>query len=112
MTDAPTPIADDIVDPADLESDRLERRADALLGEDRAFAARRAPSAARGSVRPSPDRGPVRSVRAAMREDVAEGRLWIVRRADHAREAVQDAPMRASLYALGVGVLIGLLLRR
>lgn len=47
-----------------------------------------------------------------MREDVAEGRLWIVRRADHAREAVQDAPMRASLYALGVGVLIGLLLRR
>lgn len=107
MTDlrSPTPIADDIVDPDDSISARLDREADGILEEGRAFAPPR-----RRVVRVTRTRKPVASIRAAVREDVGEGRLWVVQRADRAREAVQDQPIRASLYALGVGVLVGLLL--
>lgn len=54
----------------------------------------------------------VESVRGAIREDVAEARAWVRERAERAQEAVRDDPIRATLYALGAGVLIGLLMRR
>ena len=115
MATPQSPIADDIIDPEESHAEKLDRRADAYLAEDRAFeaprrvrVARRPPSASGVQF---PDASP-RPLRAAIPEDLHEGRLWMVRRADHAREAVQDEPIRASLYALGAGVLIGLLLRR
>lgn len=108
MTAPQSPIADDIIDPDDSATERLDRRADAYLAEDRAF---EAPRRVRVTRREGSETSP-RRLRAAVREDLHEGRVWVVRRATHAREAVQDEPIRASLYALGVGVLIGLLLRR
>lgn len=103
----PTPIADDIIDPVDVESAELDREADAILAEARAFAGPR-----RRVVRITRSRAPVTSIRAAVREDLGEGRMWVMQRTDQAREAVQDEPIRATLYALGAGVLIGLLLSR
>lgn len=115
MTDARTqapqiPIADDIVDPDPPIGESPDRRAEAYPAEDRAFARPRArpPHRDPGSPRSLPSA----SLRAAVRDDLDDGRVWMVRRVDHAREAIQDEPVRASLYALGVGVLIGLLLRR
>lgn len=55
---------------------------------------------------------PVTSLRTALREDVREGRKWVGTRAFDAREAVQDHPIRAAAYAAGIGVMVGLLLRR
>lgn len=54
----------------------------------------------------------VNSLREAVREDVHDGREWISNRTHQAREAVQDEPVRATLYALGLGVIIGLILAR
>lgn len=97
MADAASahPVADDIMDVDDTASRRLEREADALLarGEGRSYA-------------------PVTSVRAAVREDIREGRAWMRGRAARAREAVENEPLRTAAYAVGAGVLIGLLLRR
>lgn len=92
---AASPIADEIVDADDLGSTRLERQADALLArsEGRSYA-------------------PVTSVREAVRDDVRHGRDWARSRAERARETIQDQPLRTAAYAVGVGVLIGLLLRR
>lgn len=74
---------------------RLEREADALLerGESRSFE-------------------PTTSLRRAVREDIGQGRDWARARADAARDAIVDQPLSSTLYALGAGVLIGLLLRR
>ncbi len=92
---AAAPIADEIVDADDLRSTRLERQADELLArsEGRSYA-------------------PVTSVREAVREDVRHGRDWARTRAVRARETIQDQPLRTAAYAIGAGVLIGLLLRR
>lgn len=108
MTTPQSPIADDIIDLEDFSTEKLDRRADAYLAEGRAFEAPRRVRVTRRQEMGAPPR----RLRAAVREDLHEGRVWVVRRVDHAREAVQDEPVRASLYALGVGVLIGLLLRR
>ncbi|MBI2262522.1 MAG: hypothetical protein HYU62_12765 [Caulobacterales bacterium] len=85
---------EDIDDQADLESARLEREADAILmdGEARAF-------------------GP-RPIHEAVREDAIAARDWSRTRADRLRRAVEDEPMRATLYALGLGVVIGMLIAR
>ncbi|WP_447909933.1 hypothetical protein [Brevundimonas bullata] len=81
---------EDIINGASTESLRLERQADAILAED---------------PRPSP-------LHVAVREDAAEARAWADRRVKKARDAIRDEPMRASLYALGIGVIIGLLAAR
>ena len=85
---------EDIEDAVELESARLEREADAILleGEARTF-------------------GP-RPIHEAVREDAAAARAWGQTRADWLRRAVEDEPMKATLYALGLGVVIGMLVAR
>lgn len=85
-------VADDIEDDLDSPSTRLDRQADAILEEGRAFGAR--------------------PLREAAREDASAARDWGRERAERLRGAVEAEPVRASLYALGIGVVIGMLLRR
>lgn len=96
MTDTNTaPIrAADIGDDVDTVPARLDREADAILvdAETRAF-------------------GP-RPLREAVREDAIMARDWGRERADRLRGAVETQPVKASLYALGLGVVIGLLISR
>ncbi|WP_427792414.1 hypothetical protein [Brevundimonas diminuta] len=56
--------------------------------------------------------GRPRALRRAVREDAAEVRDWARHRGSQACEAIRDEPIRMTLYALGVGVLIGLLAAR
>ena len=96
MTDpytGPT-LADDIEDDADSASARLDREADAILAEaeTRTFAPR--------------------PLRQAVREDAAQARDWGRERASRLRGAVEEEPVKATLYALGLGVVIGLLIAR
>lgn len=85
---------EDIEDAPDLESARLEREADAILleGEARTF-------------EPRP-------IHEAVREDAMAARDWGRTRAERLRRAVEDEPMKATLYALGLGVVIGMLVAR
>jgi ElaB/YqjD/DUF883 family membrane-anchored ribosome-binding protein len=95
MTDANTTLnAEDIVDDDGLTR-TLDAEGDRLLvdGEQRAFAREQ-------------------GLRQALRSDIEAGRYWARDRATLARTAIEDQPMKATLYALGVGVLIGILLRR
>ncbi len=94
MTDTPITPAEDIDDDVSVEQARLEQEADAILldAEDRAFASR--------------------PVRDAVREDAVAAREWSRACAERLRRAVEDEPMKATLYALGVGLLIGLLIGR
>mgnify|MGYP001593893658 FL=1 len=85
---APSP--EDITEGRSTRSDRLEGAADEIL--------------ARGA-RPRP-------LRRAVREDAAEVRDWARHRGSQACEAIRDEPIRMTLYALGIGVLIGLLAAR
>jgi ElaB/YqjD/DUF883 family membrane-anchored ribosome-binding protein len=95
MTDAFSAATPDDIDDEPSPTTRLEREADALLerGESRSFE-------------------PTTSLRRAVREDIGQGRDWARARADAARDAIVDQPLSSTLYALGAGVLIGLLLRR
>ncbi len=90
---APT-LADDITDD-ETATARLDREASDILAraEGRTFAS-------------------TTSVRRAVREDLHEGRLWARAKADATREAIVEQPLKTALYAIGAGVLIGLLLRR
>lgn len=56
--------------------------------------------------------GRPRALRRAVREDAAEVRDWARHRGAQACEAIRDEPIRVTLYALGIGVLIGLLAAR
>ena len=47
-----------------------------------------------------------------MREDAAQVRERVNQRVAQARDGIREEPMRTTLYALGLGVLIGMLLRR
>ena len=96
MTDRYTgPISpDDIDGEADVASLELEREADAILVEGEAHAF-----------------GP-RPVHEAMRDDAMMARAWSRTRAERLRRAVEDEPVRATLYALGLGVVIGMLIAR
>jgi ElaB/YqjD/DUF883 family membrane-anchored ribosome-binding protein len=96
MTDpygAPT-TSDEILDEPETTR-RLDQEASSILAEaeDRTF-------------------GSTTSVRQAVREDLSHGKEWAQMRAEAARDAIVDQPMTSTLYALGIGVLIGLLLRR
>ncbi|MEE2848899.1 hypothetical protein [Brevundimonas fontaquae] len=94
-----TPISatspDDIVLEDDDLTQRLDRQADAILaeGEGRSF-------------------GKTTSVRQAVREDAGLVREKISGRVHRVQEDIQDNPMKATLYALGIGVIIGMILRR
>lgn len=96
MTDPYTgPVQPEDIDAApDADTSRLSREADAILveGEARTF-------------------GP-RPIHEAVREDATAARDWSRARADRLRRAVEDEPVRATLYALGLGVVIGMLVAR
>jgi hypothetical protein len=85
--------AEDIEDDGDTVSARLDREADAVLD---------------AGTRAS---GP-RPLRNAVREDAAMAREWGRERAARLRGAVETRPVKATLYALGLGVVIGLLVAR
>ena len=94
-----TPIApsspDDIVLDDDTLTQRLDHQADAILteGERRSFE-------------------DTTSIRQALRDDAELIRIKVVGRVETARDGIRDEPMKTTLYALGVGVLIGMLMRR
>jgi len=97
MTDTyagPTPADEIIEDDAETASARLERQADAILLEAEAPA-----------FAPRP-------LREAVREDATMARDWGRERAVRLRDAVETEPVKATLYALGLGVVIGLLVAR
>ena len=83
-------LPEDIVNGASTEGLRLEKAADAILAK---------------GVRPKP-------IHEAVREDAREARAWADQRIKRGRDAIRDEPLRASLYALGLGVIIGLLAAR
>lgn len=85
---APSP--EDITEGRSALGDRLEGAADEILA---------------AGTRPRP-------LRRAVREDAAEVRDWARHRGSEACEAIRDEPIRMTLYALGIGVLIGLLAAR
>jgi hypothetical protein len=85
--------ADDIDDP-ETPSSRLDREAAEILQQD---------EMRRLGVRP---------LRQAVKEDARLLRDWGRARADRLRHTVEDEPVRYSLYALGIGLLIGLLAAR
>ena len=94
-----TPIAparpDDIVLEDEDLTRHLDRQADEILarGEGRSFEH-------------------LTSVRQAVRDDAALLRAKVSGRLDQGRETIQDHPMKATLYALGLGVIVGMILRR
>lgn len=98
MTDtfgaAPNEFTDDITDEPTATT-RLDREASAFLEKSE----RRASNA-------------TTSVRKAIREDLDHGREWTRAKVDSTRDAIVEQPLTSTLYALGAGVLIGLLLRR
>ena len=98
MTDPyiPSTSPDDIRDEP-MSTRKLDREASAILAE------------AEGEARSF---RPTTSVRQAVREDLTHGREWANMRAEAARDAIVDQPIKSTVYALGVGVLIGLLLGR
>lgn len=85
---------EDIMDAADTGSSRLDRQADELL-----------------AAQPSSGEG-VRPLRSALREDAQLVGDWGRERTRRLRGAVEQEPVRASIYALGLGVIIGLLVAR
>ena len=85
-------LPEDIINGASTEGLRLEETADAILAM---------------GVQPRPVHEAVRAD-----ADAAEARAWADRRVKRARDAIRDEPLRASLYALGIGVIIGLLAAR
>lgn len=87
---APTPSPEDVVNGTSYRSMSLEDEADAILVH---------------GATPRP-------LHVAVREDAAEARAWAERRIKRARDAIRDEPLRASLYALGIGVILGLLAAR
>lgn len=55
---------------------------------------------------------PTTSVRQAVQDDIAHGRQWARDKASASRDAIVEQPLISAAYAVGIGVLIGLLLRR
>lgn len=93
MTDTERDLSLDIVDAADGPGADLNRQADAFLKENE-------------------KRRPVTSVKAAVREDADGLRTAAQDRAALAREHLAANPRSSVLYALGAGVLLGLILAR
>jgi hypothetical protein len=95
MTQSPiaAPTPDDIVVEDDGLTQRLDREADAILASGE-------------------DEGSVASVRQAVKDDAERVRQKVADQIDDAREGIRDEPIRMTLYALGLGVIIGMMLRR
>lgn len=95
MTQSPiaAPTPDDIVVEDDGLTQRLDREADAIL--------------ASGEEEDS-----VASIRQAVKDDAERVRQKVADQIDDAREGIRDEPIRTTLYALGLGVIIGMMLRR
>lgn len=87
--------AEDIVDDADDQRARLDRAGDRWMAD----------AEARSFARQA-------GLREAVRSDIETGRDWARERAFLARTRIEEKPLKATAYALGVGLLIGLLLRR
>lgn len=87
---APDVSPEDIVNGTATRSLRLEEEADAIIARNI----------------------PPRPLRQAVRADAAEARAWTDRRVKRARDAIREEPIRSGLYALGIGVIIGLLAAR
>lgn len=87
--------AEDILDDADDQRVRLDRAGDRWMAD----------AGARTFAREQ-------GLREAVRSDIETGRDWARERAFVARTKIERKPLKATVYALGVGVLIGLLLRR
>jgi len=85
---------EDIDDEIDRETARLEQEADALLAEGEAR-----------TFEPRP-------IHEAVREDALAAREWSRARTERLRRAVEDEPVKATLYALGLGLVIGMLIAR
>ena len=97
MTDInPTNLsAEDILDDADDQRARLDRAGDRWMADAEARSFARAGG-----------------LREAVRSDIETGKDWARERAFLARTRIEEKPLKATVYALGVGLLIGLLLRR
>lgn len=95
MTQSPiaAPTPDDIVVEDDGLTQRLDREADAILAS-------------------AEDEGSVASIRQAVKDDAERVRQKVADQIDDAREGIRDEPIRMTLYALGLGVIIGMMLRR
>jgi len=96
MTDLNSTLnTEDIVDDDDAERVRLDQAGDRWMAdaETRRFAHEE-------------------GLRRAVKSDLRSGRDWARERADLARTGIVESPVKATVYALGLGVLIGLLLRR
>lgn len=74
---------------------RLEQQADTLLAQ-----------AETGEMNTD------RSLRAAVAGDVRDGRDWVRQRAASSREGMQNNPIVTVAWALTVGIMVGLYLRR
>lgn len=83
---------EDIEDDVNTATVDLDHQADEILAEGRTFG--------------------VRPLRQAVREDASQARDWARTRTGRLREAVEAEPVQATLYALGIGVVIGLLAAR
>ena len=94
MTETYTGAAnvEDIEDDVDTRTADLDRQADQLLAEGRTYG--------------------VRPLRQAIRDDALQARDWGRARTGRLRHAVEEDPVKASLYTLGIGVVIGLLAAR
>lgn len=97
MTQTPVspPSPDDIVLEDEGLTQRLDRDADALIAE--------------GEARASEG---VSSVRQAVRDDAAHLRDKVSDRVERVRDDIREEPLRTTFYALGIGVVLGMLLRR
>jgi ElaB/YqjD/DUF883 family membrane-anchored ribosome-binding protein len=51
-------------------------------------------------------------LRQAILDDLGQGCHWAGEQARHARSVIRDEPIRAAAWAVGIGILTGLLLRR
>lgn len=52
------------------------------------------------------------SIRQSLRHDAEAGRAWAREQTQLARDSIRESPRKTTLYAVGVGVLLGLLIAR
>lgn len=115
---------DDIDEADDTPSVLLDREADQILAEDRAIPTSTADDlglldaeptygAQEQTSDPTPDHGfAAPPIRQSLRSDGEAAREWATSNQARLEEAIREQPVRATIYALGLGVVIGLLIAR